>query len=675
MSSITSSSVPRRPYIGAHRNRHYINNSLTPALSLSNENSLSATSLSKSIQSSEKNDLLNKEVTDILQTQQEEKTSVEQFSSTTLLDERQLHQLREQKAKGFLPSSSSSSLSLFPTTHNVTPLSYYDHSPPSYAKEQQHFHHPPHQYEQHSYWQLPLSSENKNNQFLLLEDSQPQIEERQKHKQSPTNSLSTRNQNVELSDIPEEKNSFSSLFSLSDTIVQHTDNHNQSNRITSTPILSSLTSYRLTTDKNNCPSLTSDKNNNSKSFPVILDNLPDQSSSISSDNFLTNFQNTTDIRELNNMSYLSSSSVRHSPLILNPYDQRISDQGTKYIIQLKTDEYQENEFIITPRSALNQLIIDAKHREEDSSGGYIHRELRKIFIIPKHIDLNQYAYTYNKTTQELTIEMPYLQTPSIITENKNDLSLNSTIRNKTEPPLTYSYENRNHSENILPTNVTRSNYSHNSNNIHSTDTTTTDSTLLKNSNTAVTPTYETSIGNTKPFDFDVFHRSAFRPQIVRTTSNEKNITNNTNEKKLLMSLDLSDYQAEDIKVTVKDRDLIVNAERKIESGTRKSRSSFYQSTNLPPQTDIEHLQTNFIDGKLIIEAPYLEQNNSDRRIKPPMINNINSSGSSSSHNQGSNWRQISESYGTSTIDDLFQHRTATFKEFVRVRGLRTHFST
>ena len=109
------------------------------------------------------------------------------------------------------------------------------------------------------------------------------------------------------------------------------------------------------------------------------------------------------------MSSLSSS-LRHASITSHPYDQRISDQGNKYIIQLKTDEYQENDFIITPRYALNQLIVDAKHREEDSVGGFIHRELHKIFNIPKHIDLNQYAYTYNKNTQELTIEMPYLQT-------------------------------------------------------------------------------------------------------------------------------------------------------------------------------------------------------------------------------------------------------------------------
>ncbi|CAF4741055.1 unnamed protein product, partial [Rotaria magnacalcarata] len=72
-----------------------------------------------------------------------------------------------------------------------------------------------------------------------------------------------------------------------------------------------------------------------------------------------------------------SSNLGDSTIGTHPFDQRITDQGNKYIIQLKTDEYQENEFTIKPRYSQNQLVIDAKHREEDSFGGYVHRELHK----------------------------------------------------------------------------------------------------------------------------------------------------------------------------------------------------------------------------------------------------------------------------------------------------------
>ncbi|CAF1684312.1 unnamed protein product, partial [Adineta ricciae] len=230
-----------RAYIGARRKRQYLNNYST-STSLANETRFSNENPSKAFQlnqSSEDNDLLNVEITDTLQTQQEEQALLEHLSSSTSADERQLHQHRQEEAKGFspLPASSSSSRFLFPTIHDVTLLSHSNHSPPSsLPKEKQHFydHHLlSHPYEPHS-CQKPLSSENKNNQLLLLEEYQQRKEEQQKHKQSLANSLSIHNQNVELSNIPEEKNSFSSLYALSDPIVEHNDNDNQSHLFTST---------------------------------------------------------------------------------------------------------------------------------------------------------------------------------------------------------------------------------------------------------------------------------------------------------------------------------------------------------------------------------------------------------------------------------------------------------
>ncbi|CAF3919117.1 unnamed protein product [Rotaria magnacalcarata] len=118
-----------------------------------------------------------------------------------------------------------------------------------------------------------------------------------------------------------------------------------------------------------------------------------------------------------------------------------------------------------------------------------------------------------------------------------------------------------------------------------------------------------------------------------------------------MFLDLSDYQPEDIKVSVQDQELIVKAERKVETDTRKSRTSFFQSTSLPPQTDIENLKSNYIDGKLIIEAPYLE-----KRI-------------ATLHNQEKHGGKLYESQQASIHEDPFQRRKETIVEFVRRRRL------
>ena len=522
-----------RPYIGSCRNRNYISNRLLPSSLLLNDYYFSTILLSKSFlpnQTAHRIYLSNGVTTNDLQ----ERVPLEYVSSPIPVDERQLHQ--EQKAKGFLSSSSSSPF-FFQTTENTTPLTYYDRPPSSssspsssFVKEQQKFR-DDHQYKQpYSDWQSS-NSENRTNQSLLLE--QP------KRKQS-----SIDNHHIG------ENNSFvpSNVFNDNTPI-------NQFDLLTSASIPSRFSSHQ----SNNTPTLLlSNKNNNNKSLSKIINNTLSVSPII-----------TTDVYSIDNMSSLrySTGIPPNSPPTYS-YDQRISDQGNKYIIQLKTDDYQENDFQITPRYNQNQLIIDAKHNEEDSFGGYIRRELHKIFLIPKHIDLTKHTHSYNKNTQELTIEMPYLQ--SIINDS-------SSIQNKTDS-LTFSYGNINltNGDKILPT-------------------------VNTNNTTGISPTNDASIGNSKPFDFDLFHRSAFRPQILETT---------TNENKLLMSLDLTDYQPEDIKITVKDQELIVKAERKIETDTRKSRTSFFQSTSLPPQTDIEHLKSKYIDGKLIIEAPYL-----DKRVK------------------------------------------------------------
>ena len=261
-----------------------------------------------------------------------------------------------------------------------------------------------------------------------------------------------------------------------------------------------------------------------------------------------------------NDSFSSLTTERLQPFhsMSSSYDQRICDQGNKYIIQLKTDEYYENEFLLTPIYDQYRLIIDAKHNEEDHLGGFIRRELHKIFLIPKYIDLRKYTHSYNRHTQELTIEMPYLSD-----ENKSKV-----IIPEVNSPLTFSYVNLN----------------------------------LTEDETAIPPPPPPTVteSESKPFDFELFRQSAFHPQIISS-----DITG----EKLLMSLDMSDYQPEDIQISIKDQSIIVKAERKSCTDTRKSRQTFFQSTTLPPRTDIERLQSNYLEGKLLIEAPYIPPNN------------------------------------------------------------------
>ena len=597
-----------RPYIGSRRNRHYINNNST-SLTIPNDSSFSAATPSSAslppFQSENSNHFSNSRRTaaDAPHAEQEEQAAVKCLASTTLLDDCRLHPSEEQKAKGFLPSPSPPS-SVFPsrTTHAVASLSDYDSAPLSSLEEKRKFDAPHPQYQEHSYWQL-LNSENRSNQPFTSEESQQRHEEEEEEHTPPAiSSLSTRHQNLNSGETPEENKPLPSAYSSGDTAAETNDIDHQFHHLTSTPSLYSFAS-QLPATSNNDASLPFNRNNNSKSLPVVSASQLAQSSPRSTEDPITDCQRTADAWQLNDMASRSSlhygSRLGTGTIAVHPYDQQISDQGTKYVIQLRTDEYQESDFKLTTRFALNQLVIDAKHREEDSAGGYVHRELHKIFNIPKHIDLNRRTHSYDQRTQELTIELPYLHTNNAASANSPSVV---APQRYTTGSSTFSYggNDRTGGSQSLTDHSTRSHGD-----------------------------YDSRHTSTKPFDFDIFHRSVFRPKIVPSTADDR--WHGVSEKKLIMTLDLSDYQADDIKVSVKDRDLIVQAERKTETDTRKSRSSFFQSTMLPPQTDIEQLLSNYIDGKLVIEAPYFDKNPTAGRIPPA------ASFTSSGLNRGVHW--------------------------------------
>lgn len=72
-----------------------------------------------------------------------------------------------------------------------------------------------------------------------------------------------------------------------------------------------------------------------------------------------------------------------------------------------------------------------------------------------------------------------------------------------------------------------------------------------------------------------------------------------------MSLDMKSYKPEEIKVSVKNDELIVKGERQYKDENRSERIFFFKSTVLPPGTQTEQVQSYFTeDGQLKIEAPF-----------------------------------------------------------------------
>jgi len=101
------------------------------------------------------------------------------------------------------------------------------------------------------------------------------------------------------------------------------------------------------------------------------------------------------------------------------------------------------------------------------------------------------------------------------------------------------------------------------------------------------------------FDYPGFIGSSdFRPRLIDVGNGQKHIK---------MALAAKNYQPEQIKVSVKNNELLVQAENVYNDNNRSERSFLTKSISLPPGTQIDQLKS-FLnaDGQLEIEAPFME---------------------------------------------------------------------
>jgi HSP20 family molecular chaperone IbpA len=105
------------------------------------------------------------------------------------------------------------------------------------------------------------------------------------------------------------------------------------------------------------------------------------------------------------------------------------------------------------------------------------------------------------------------------------------------------------------------------------------------------------------------------------------------QKQVLVNMTLpKDIDPSKVSVTCKDRDLIVQAEEKADKQDGFYRSSFYQRTTLPENTDFTQLKCLFNNSELKISAPLMAdyQQNGGRRI--PIEYNQNSNNAATANN-------------------------------------------
>ena len=110
------------------------------------------------------------------------------------------------------------------------------------------------------------------------------------------------------------------------------------------------------------------------------------------------------------------------------------------------------------------------------------------------------------------------------------------------------------------------------------------------------------------FDYSGFlGGSDFQPRIVDKGNNQK---------QLEMTFGMKNFKPQEIKVSVKNNELIVQGEHSEKDANHSARTFFFKSTTLPPGTQVEQLQSHLTDdGQLKIEAPFVEQKEGQKSVE------------------------------------------------------------
>ncbi|CAM2709974.1 unnamed protein product [Rotaria socialis] len=99
------------------------------------------------------------------------------------------------------------------------------------------------------------------------------------------------------------------------------------------------------------------------------------------------------------------------------------------------------------------------------------------------------------------------------------------------------------------------------------------------------------------FDYSAFLSSPFQPHIA----------DNSGQKELQLTMPMLDFHPEQIRLSVKNNNLIVQSEHKSKNAKDFERSFFFQTVTLPPGTQTKQLQSHLTtDGELKIEVPFAE---------------------------------------------------------------------
>lgn len=226
----------------------------------------------------------------------------------------------------------------------------------------------------------------------------------------------------------------------------------------------------------------------------------------------------------------------------------------KFRVQMKVDGFHPE--TIRTRVEGRRVIVEAKQEDRQANGDFSLREIRKSYDLPEHAGL-----FYSNSNDFLSQFLVFFFVDT------NNLASFVTPNNMLviEVPLKKLNEN-----------------------------------IIQHQE----PNFLRTFGNSRDpvFDYHGFMSSSdFRPRIVETQIH--------GQKQIRMSLPVKNYRPEQIKVSIKNNELRVQAESFYNENNRSERSFLTKSISLPPGTQIEQLKSYLTaDGHLEIEAPFIESN-------------------------------------------------------------------
>src|SRR5690349_11576315 len=111
---------------------------------------------------------------------------------------------------------------------------------------------------------------------------------------------------------------------------------------------------------------------------------------------------------------------------------------SKFTVIMDCKHFRPDELIVTVDDDKNQLVIHGKHEEKTDHHGYITREFRRKYDLPKDVELDMVTCKLDKGV--LSVDVPKVPPPPMITKDGRRIPIKHGSNIKTHHPGHHGHE-------------------------------------------------------------------------------------------------------------------------------------------------------------------------------------------------------------------------------------------